>query len=109
DLSQVTTKGKLFKVAVFSLAGTIGISFLAAIAALLAELLDARLRTVNEATKTFGAPAFCSISPNGSAVKKADLGTKLWLRWRGERGKVGRVVWSPAADSGEEEFWRMLL
>ncbi|SRR5579862_537804 len=106
---EVAHKGKLLKVAIFTLAGVFAGVAGAVSAAVLMELLDARLRTTNEATKAFGAPALVSIPVDCASAKKMELGAKLWLRWIRDRSDAGRVVWSPVKDADEEEFWSILL
>ncbi len=110
-IDQVIAKGKPFKVTVFAIAGLIvGAGFAVAVA-LLAELLDPRLRTSGEAAKAAGAPAILAIPRNCAPNLKPDLGAKLWLRWsrERERDRVGRGIWAPAANAAEEEFWQLLL
>lgn len=110
-VDQVVSRGKPFKVAVFTVAGLIlGIGFAIAFA-LLAELLNPKLRTSREAAKAVGTPAFVTIPRNCPPAMKADLGAKLWLRWSRERDRdrAGRGIWTPVTNAQEEQFWQLLL
>ena len=108
---EVVARGRPLKITIYTIAGLIvGAGFTVGLV-LLAELRDPRLRTAGEATKAAGAPPFATIPMNFSPASKAELGSKLWLRWSRERDRdrVARCIWAPADHPQEEEFWQILL
>jgi hypothetical protein len=109
--NEVAARGKPLKVTIFSLAGLFAGAGCSVGLALIAELLNPKLRTPGEAAKAAGCTAFITVSKDCPAEPKPELASKLWLRWSRERDRDGaaRCVWAPVNHPQEEEFWQLLV
>jgi hypothetical protein len=99
------------KVAVYGAGGLFAGAALTLFGILLAGFVDPRLRTAGEAAKTLGVPLYGALRMTDNPDELSEKGTRLWARWIG--GSVGapkaRVVWSPALDVSENDFWTMMI
>ena len=110
-VADVAVKPKPLKVTIFSLGGLVAGAGCAVMVALIAELLDPKLRTPGEAAKATGVPALAIIPGGCTPSMKSEIGAKLWLRWNRERDsdRIARGIWTPVTNEHEEAFWQLLL
>lgn len=112
DLDHVVRKSKGMKLIIFALGGGLAGSVFTLGGVLALAVTDRKLRTAGEAAKAMDAPLFVSIPQECAPEKTAVLAAKIWARWIGannSREKKPRVVWSPAPQECESDFWRPML
>ncbi|MEI8341055.1 MAG: hypothetical protein WCH43_05895, partial [Verrucomicrobiota bacterium] len=107
-LGGVSVRGKMIKVAGFTIAGCIFFAGLALFGALAAELADPVLRTGSEAAKAFNAPLLATLEKSGG---DSASGADIWARWIAAEKSHGlpRIVWAPDPGTAENVFWDALF
>jgi len=110
-VDEVSVKPKGLKVAIYAIAGMIFFGGCAMMLALIAEILNPKMRTPGEAAKAIGSPAMISIPRDCDQTKRNELGAKLWLRWNRERDRdrIARAIWAPVNQEREDDFWNLIL
>jgi hypothetical protein len=105
---RVSVRGKTVKAGIITVAGGVFLAGAALFFALLAELLDPKLRTRWEAVKAFKAPLLGAIPKAGG---DRNLGAEIWANWIGAHPAAGqpRIIWAPQPGEEERLFWDLLL
>ena len=107
-LAGVQARGKLFTMELFTVIG--GVLFFggSVVGALLAELLDPKLRTSWEAARAFHGSLLSKFKSGEPDTSRA---LEIWSRWIAAHPETSRprVVWTPSPGEEEAQFWQPLF
>ena len=107
-LADVHARGKLFTEELFTVVGGILLFGGATVGAIVAELLDPKLRTSWEAARAFHGTL---LSQFKSGEPDATRALEIWSRWIAAHPETSRprVIWAPSPGEEEAQFWQPLF
>jgi uncharacterized protein involved in exopolysaccharide biosynthesis len=108
SLADLHARGKLFTIEIFTVLGGILLFGGSTAAALVAELLDPKLRTGWEAARAFHGSLLSQFKSGEPDTTRA---LEIWSRWIAAHPESSRprVVWTPCPGEEEAQFWQPLF